>query len=86
MTTAERKALEAYARRIEDAAMKFSVEVFAAGGDLRRMLDGEEPIGPRFVSRQQAVQEHYAARGVRQRGAPKSVTDAALRQMRESRG
>lgn len=66
MTDAElRKALENYTRCIEDASMKFVIEVYAAGADLFRGLNGEEPQGPRFVTRTEAVQEHYAKRGGR---------------------
>lgn len=50
MNKQERKALEAYTKRIEEAAMKFTVEIYKAGGDLFRQLDGEEIYGPSFLS------------------------------------
>lgn len=43
--------------------MHFSVEVYGATADLERMMNGEEPHGPIFVTRQEAVSEYHSEIG-----------------------
>jgi hypothetical protein len=65
--------LRAFARRIEEAAMHFSIEVYAATADLERTLNGEEPHGPVFVPRQQAITDYHEANARRARETRKAT-------------
>lgn len=65
MNKEDRKAFKLLRERIEQASLKFSVEVYRAFADAERVIDGEEPLYPNsgvYVSRDVAKTEMYSNR------------------------
>lgn len=53
--------IEDFCRALEDAVIKFTLEVYRATGDLRRASQGEEMLGPVFLSESEWKVKHYRA-------------------------
>lgn len=68
MNKEDKKAFDLMRRRIENASMKFSIEVYRAFADAELVMNGEEPLYPAtgvYVSRDEARVEESQRRSAK---------------------